>query len=1316
MSLAVYCTHGQPLAPDTAISPDGLPTCGQFAEGSCQGDGTTLKERLEALPSIGEVEVAAIDNDTGATGYDAEICAVDGVSNIKSVPSFPAAVVSIGGSSNYIEHRTLSEKGASLPISPLFCMLPTRNTRPNSSSRPLLLLNQVSITFLDASTNGGDLPLISAVSSDTEIMQVEVAESVKGSAPFVNEVQRITIVSSSSTDLLTGTFAVVGGRDRTNPIAFDASDSDLAAALEQLPGTRSSVSVSSSDNSDLPSWTVTFTSPGPRGLLASPCQEPVEGDETSADCLLENASVQIQRVIQGRLPASGTFRLGLVPASGRAGTTKAADVSTTAPLPLDASADEVRAAVVGLVGGRDATVTVAPNARAEYGFDWGLALHDNGASSVELVEVNFDDPGPWCTDGVTGPAPADTACEFPFTVGGHETHFTCASTVGSGLGWCSTTSTFNESQSWGGCVRCAEGGPVGSPTLHVASLRRSFRLRGGVSQVSQALSEAVYHPRAFWNAWLGGHDEVSAYRYDEKNLAGNDHLSGARARSVAQVFVAPINDPPTVTVGEETRVVYESEELLLEDAEIFDPDLADRSTVVPVQVELEAGYGTVTFGDPSGLTFVSGLPEPHSSQRLVVTGPLATVQNAVRQVYYRPLLASAAGTGTAPVRTTLEVQRLEVIAPVLPMVQSVTTSATKGYIEGNFVLSVDCSAFYEEVDDFFAADVDMFNEASIASFASVIESPQFLADAPATGDGSVETGVRELLTRCVDLAWDRAILLTSLSSSTEPFTEDMVPHRGATAVVSRGEPDLHGSIRWMISVVDVPQSFPVFEVSSHDLTGEGEGLDDSPYAFDDGSSLSATASISVDIVQAPSLLSGPSGTFTLVASPGGAETDPIPTSASADEMTAALTSLADVGAVQVSSGPIVASPPATPALGRYWEITFLQSGSPVQAGDLPPIKANWAEIAGEEVELIVSEVVKGQSLSDTVTILVNDLGNVGEGGAFEAAAAWNVAIIPEDVAPAVQQVEDAAVSSRDLLRTFEGAVEQLPTVLVSHVTTFKESADLLYLARLACSRGAVKPSPSTVGKGVSVTHPSPTDTLVTGTLSDINRALSNMQYYAPLRYRGVDDVQIAARVAGLGFSGGWGTTKLYVFVDGVNDPPEISAPRLVASKGAVPTTVGGISVADDDTLGIITIKIEAARGLVSFPVPHQLQLLDGYKVRQYLGGARAEVCAVHPKGSNRLNTRTFFILHRLGSFPMSNCSHSPRREHHHATTRCHRFWATYDLSVLINFSGCPHLLPPSAPPRIFSGRKRRKQQHFRVWTASTRCGCTGRPRLRQPEQ
>lgn len=68
------------MAPDTAINPDGLPACGQFASGPCRGDGSTLKERLEALPTIDEVNVTAISSDSETAGEDAEVCGVDGVS------------------------------------------------------------------------------------------------------------------------------------------------------------------------------------------------------------------------------------------------------------------------------------------------------------------------------------------------------------------------------------------------------------------------------------------------------------------------------------------------------------------------------------------------------------------------------------------------------------------------------------------------------------------------------------------------------------------------------------------------------------------------------------------------------------------------------------------------------------------------------------------------------------------------------------------------------------------------------------------------------------------------------------------------------------------------------------------------------------------------------------------------------------------------------------------------------------------------------------------------------------------------------------
>lgn len=1075
---------------------------------------------------------------------------------------------------------------------------------------PVFAYFQISITFQDLTINAGDLPLISAMSSNATLLRIEVAELVKGSAPFVNEVQRITLVTND-TSPPKGTFSIIVGHDQTIPLAGDVSTADLVAALDQLATLRSTTGVNIGTGGPL-SWTVTFISPGPQEMLRSPCENSVDG-ELSPDCLLHDGSIQIERMVKGSSPASGTFRLRLIPTGRSKINYEADDVRTTAPLAADATAKEVQTALTGLIGGERAEVTVAPNTQAEYGFEWGLSLHDNGESSVESVDVNIDGPGPWCTDGNSGPAAAEIPCEFPFVTGedGRDLHFNCAGAVGSSLGWCSTSPTIDDNLSWGGCVRCTEGA-LTSPTIHVESLRRGFRLTGVASQISLALSEAVYHPRAFWNAWVGGHDEVSVYSYNDKSLESRERLSGAKVRSISQVIVAPVNNPPTVTIVETNILAYEGKELYLEDADIWDPDLAERPDII-IRVLLEAIHGTLALGNPSGLTFESGSPEPYSSRRLVVTGPLIKLRVAIRQIYYRPLSGIAAGA--AALGAIREVQRLEVMSPLTPTVQSITTSTVKGYIEGNFSLALDCSVFSEAVDTLFP-NFHGVSINTIDSYTSVVQSPQLKANAPATGNESMETGIRSLLADCVRFAWDHLTLLagqlssTSLGNTSETMdlTEDMLPHRAATAIVSRGQPDLHGSLRWVVTLFDVPQSFPVFVVGSNNLKNSGMGLQGSLYSCGRNSSLSEEPSILIAVVQAAYPPSGPNGSFTLTVTPRGKTTEQISAFASAEDVAVALTALDDVGAIQVSTGPLLTYPPAVPAIGRYWEITFLQSGSPLHVGDLPSLQVNGAGLEGKMVVAQISEVTKGQAPGDSVTIVVNDLGNVGDGGALEASAAWNITIVPQSVAPIVHV--DRSTFPNDILKTSEGEVLELSAVEVSHDVAWETpvsdtSRKLHYLVHLTCSRGNVKPTSLVVGRDLILTQPSTVLTTLSGALPDVNRALSSLNYYSPRQYRGVDDVEIAVRVAGVSAEGGWGTANIYVFIDGANDAPELMAPRSLKAKGVSPIALAGISVADDDPKGVVTVTVKAVRGLVFFKGPHQLKALDGSEVRRSIGSVRA---------------------------------------------------------------------------------------------------------------
>lgn len=1050
--------------------------------------------------------------------------------------------------------------------------------------------------------NAGDLPLLTVSNSTATIINVEVVESTKGSAPFVNEVQQLTVLRKSD-GAPAGMFDITFGANRSPFLSPNSTPTELVAALSALPGIRDGVSVNS--NSDIEySWTITFNSAGPQELLTSSCTINTTTDSASSlDCLLEDSWVEIRRLARGVSPASGMFRLRLVRADGTAENDGESATSTTIPLSTDASAETVQNALVALRGGVNSTVSFAPNRRAEYGLEWTVALNDNGVYSVELVDVDIYGPAPWCTDGTTGPAPADTPCEFPFTVDQDEgeVHFTCAGVAGSSLGWCSTVPTFHGSSDWGGCKRCSKGA-LPSPKIHVASRRRRFHLTGSSSDISRALSEVVYRPRAYWNTWLGGLDEVTAYWNDE-NVSGIDEVvSGAKARTVSHVFVAPVNDPPTLNVAQQHVVAYEGQEVLLEGADLGDPDLVERPEI-EIRLTLEAELGALALGNYDGVVLLSGTSEPYSSRRLDIKGSLSTLQAAVKQVYYRP--PEGLATGTASVRAVGEIQRIELTEPSTPMVQSITTSAVEGYIQGNFTLGLKCDAFFKPLKDIFP-DIDLFNSTSTNSYQYAVQSPLLAADAPATGNISVEAGVRFMLTGCISWAWNQWELLamelnTTLVgniSSAEFLTSKMLPHSAATAVVSGGNPDLHGRAIWTVTLIDVPASLPAFDVVSQNLTADGTGPSDTPYAYDRSSS-SAGSLVSVSIIQVVSSSSSSTGSFTLAMKPGGQATQSMLASATEKELAAALSTLPDIGAVQVSTGSLSADTLAVPGLGRYWEVTFLLSGSPPHAGDVPLLIADDTGLRSTGGMLRVLEVAKGQAPADLVSVVVNDLGNVGSGESSEATASWNITIVPQDTPPIVRV--NRTTGGEAFLRGLEGGEVHLPDIEIVHAvaratTPDDISQELQYLVRFSCDRGSAKPSPSAIGRGVHVHLVSQTVIELRGTLPDLNRALAQVVYSVPTRYRGVDNVVVGVRMAGIGIEGGMDSVTLYILIDGVNRSPDLSAPRSLRTTGASPVVVGGISVSDDDTEGYLSLNITAVRGVVSIPDQQLHRLLDVTKV------------------------------------------------------------------------------------------------------------------------
>lgn len=73
----------QAISPAAALTPDGLPPCGLNAVGSCKGDGSTLKERLEALQSVGKVNVSGVSRTNDSVAGDTAVCGAETVSACK---------------------------------------------------------------------------------------------------------------------------------------------------------------------------------------------------------------------------------------------------------------------------------------------------------------------------------------------------------------------------------------------------------------------------------------------------------------------------------------------------------------------------------------------------------------------------------------------------------------------------------------------------------------------------------------------------------------------------------------------------------------------------------------------------------------------------------------------------------------------------------------------------------------------------------------------------------------------------------------------------------------------------------------------------------------------------------------------------------------------------------------------------------------------------------------------------------------------------------------------------------------------------------
>lgn len=209
---------------------------------------------------------------------------------------------------------------------------------------------------------------------------------------------------------------------------------------------------------------------------------------------------------------------------------------------------------------------------------------------------------------------------------------------------------------------------------------------------------------------------------------------------------------------------------------------------------------------------------------------------------------------------------------------------------------------------------------------------------------------------------------------------------------------------------------------------------------------------------------------------------------------------------------------------------------------------------------------------DTLYITLNDLGSVGQG---------NELIVSDNIAITINPVDDPfVVNGPPALAIPEAEKLILTDVYISDVDL--EIPDILDQSSVSLTMTAEVEFGSLEAPGATV-DPNRGDQKLTlsGTLQEINDALAAMSYQSNADFKGSDNLIINV------IEGGeiTATNSIFLTVDAVNDPPEITVPQAVQVVNEEDSiTITGTSVFDIDIAetvsGTFKVTLAAENGII----------------------------------------------------------------------------------------------------------------------------------------
>jgi VCBS repeat-containing protein len=248
-------------------------------------------------------------------------------------------------------------------------------------------------------------------------------------------------------------------------------------------------------------------------------------------------------------------------------------------------------------------------------------------------------------------------------------------------------------------------------------------------------------------------------------------------------------------------------------------------------------------------------------------------------------------------------------------------------------------------------------------------------------------------------------------------------------------------------------------------------------------------------------------------------------------------------------------------------ITTNGTGSVQLAGTVANINAALAAVNG-----VTYNPTAGYNGADTFTIVTNDNGNTGSGGAQTDTDTVAITVVPVNVAP-VNTVPGAQTTAEDTNKVITGlAISDADAAGGSMTVT------------LSVLNGTITVLASA---GVTITTNGTGSVQLAGTVANINAALAaaNGVTYAPNgNYNGADTFTIVTNDNGNTGSGGAkiDTDTVAITVTAVNDAPINTVPGAQSTNEDTAKVITGLSIADVDANGgSETVTLSALHGTIT---------------------------------------------------------------------------------------------------------------------------------------